>query len=161
MENDSYTRTATNDHSDGAHTTELNTLIATLIDSVDGYQKAAADTENSRYAEMFNARARERQQAVTGLQACVARLGGNPEDVGTTAGAVHRGWINLKEAVVGRDDEAIVNSVESGEDYLKEKFEAALRHTDLPAEARTAVQEAWNSVKAGHDEMSQLKHAIS
>jgi uncharacterized protein (TIGR02284 family) len=161
MENDSYTRTNTTDHSDGGHITELNTLIATLIDSVDGYQKAAADTENSRYAEMFNARARERQQAVTSLQACVARLGGNPEDDGTTAGAVHRGWINLKEAVVGRDDEAIVNSVESGEDYLKEKFEAALRHTDLPAEARSAVQEAWTSVKSGHDQMSQLKHAIS
>lgn len=160
MENDAYTRTAATDRTDATDTTELNTLIATLIDSIDGYQKAAADTENARFAEMFNARARERQQAVTSLQACVARLGGNPEDDGTTAGAMHRGWINLKEAVVGRDDEAIVNSVESGEDYLKEKFEAALRHTDLPAEARAAVEQAWTSVKAGHDEMSQLKHAI-
>ena len=34
MENDSYTRTGTADATD---TTELNTLIATLIDSVDGY----------------------------------------------------------------------------------------------------------------------------
>ena len=103
MENDSYTRTDTN-RTDATDTTELNTLIATLIDSVDGYQKAAADTENSRFAEMFNARAQERQQALTGLQAAVARLGGNPEDDGTTAGAVHRGWINLKEAVLGRDE---------------------------------------------------------
>ena len=132
-----------------------------LIDSIEGYQKAAADTENSRYAEMFNARARERQQAVTKLQACVGQMGGTPESEGSTTGAIHRGWINLKEAVVGRDDEAIVNSVESGEDYLKGKFEAALKHTDLPVSARTAVQEAWTSVKAGHDEMSQLKHAIS
>ena len=98
---------------------------------------------------------------VTKLQAAVASLGGNPEDDGTTAGAIHRGWINLKEAVVGRDDEAIVNSVESGEDYLKEKFEAALKHKDLPAEARAAVEEAYTSVRAGHDQMSQLKHAIN
>ena len=91
----------------------------------------------------------------------VARLGGNPEDDGTTAGAVHRGWINLKEAVLGRDDEATVNSVESGEDYLKDKFETALKNTDLPAEARGAVEQAWQSVKSGHDQMSQLKHAIS
>ena len=96
MHNDDYTRTG-----NAGDTTALNTLIGTLLDSVDGYQKAAADTENSRYAEMFNARARERQQAVTKLQAAVARLGGNPEDDGTTAGAIHRGWINLKEAVVG------------------------------------------------------------
>ena len=109
---------------------------------------------------MFNSRARERQQAATGLQAAVARLGGNPEDDGTTAGAIHRGWINLKEAVLGKDDEAIVNAVESGEDYLKGKFETIMDHKDLPAEARAAVDQAWQSVKAGHDEMSQLKHAI-
>ena len=144
----------------GDGTVTLNTLIGTLIDSIEGYQKAAADTENSRFAEMFNSRAQERQQVLTKLQATVARLGGNPEDDGTTAGAAHRGWINLKEAVLGRDDEAIVNEVERGEDYLKAKFKAALDNVDLPAEARAVVLEAWTSVKDGHDEMSALKHAI-
>lgn len=162
MQNDDYARTGADNvnRGDVTDTTALNTLIGTLIDSVNGYQKAAADTDNSRYAEMFNARAQERQAAVSSLQAAVARLGGNPEDDGTTAGAIHRGWINLKEAVVGRDDEAIVNSIESGEDYLKGKFETILEHKDLPVEARAAVEEAWRSVKAGHDQMSQLKHAI-
>jgi uncharacterized protein (TIGR02284 family) len=144
----------------GDGTVTLNTLIGTLIDSIEGYQKAAADTTNQRFAEMFNARAQERQQVLTRLQAAVARLGGNPEDDGTIAGAAHRGWINLKEAVLGRDDEAIVNEVERGEDYLKNKFAAAMENVDLPAEARAAVEEAWTSVKAGHDEMSALKHAI-
>lgn len=165
MTNDDYVRTGTDrgidNDIDTGDTVTLNTLIGTLIDSVNGYQKAATDTDNSRYAEMFNARAQERQQAVTHLQAAVARMGGNPEDDGTTAGAIHRGWINLKEAVLGRDDEAIVNSVESGEDYLKGKFEAALKNVDLPADARAAVEEAWTSVKAGHDQMSQLKHALN
>ena len=160
MTTDSYVRTGADNDAATDDTVTLNTLIGTLIDSIDGYQKAAADTENTRFAEMFTARARERQQALTGLQAAVARLGGNPEDDGTTAGAAHRGWINLKEAVLGRDDEAIVNEVERGEDYLKEKFEAAMRHKDLPPEARAAVEQAWQSVRAGHDEMSQLKHAI-
>ena len=59
-----------------------------------------------------------------------------------------------------RDDEAIVKEVERGEDYLKEKFEAAMKHKDLPPEARAAVDEAWISVREGHDQMSALKHAI-
>ena len=162
MAHDEYTRPngANANRAEIGDTTTLNTLIGTLIDSIDGYQKAAVDTTNTRFAEMFNARARERQHAVTALQAAVARLGGNPEDDGTVAGSVHRGWINLKEAVLGRDDEAIVNEVERGEDYLKAKFEAARDHVDLPAEARAAVEEAWTSVRAGHDEMSALKHAI-
>lgn len=163
MQNDDYTRTGDTayNRTDATDTTALNTLIATLIDSVNGYQKAGADTDNSQYREMFNARAQERQQAVTKLQAVVGQFGGTPEGEGSTAGAIHRGWINLKEAIVGRDDEAIVNSVESGEDYLKEKFETVLNNKDLPMEAQTAIQEAWQSVRAGHDQMSQLKHAIN
>ena len=145
---------------DTGDTTTLNTLIGTLIDSIDGYQKAAADTENSRYAEMFNARARERQQAVTKLQATVARLGGNPEDDGTTAGAVHRGWINLKEAVVGKDDEAIVKEVERGEDYLKGKYDLALEDKEVSPETLTVIREAYQSVRAGHDRASALKHGM-
>ena len=100
-------------------------------------------------------------QSRSKLQAAVARLGGNPEDDGTTAGAAHRGWMTLKEAVLGRDEETIVNTVEEGEDYLKGKFETVLQNKDLPADARIAIQEAWTSVKAGHDQMSQLKHAIN
>ena len=160
MTNDDYTRTGETASSTGDIAT-LNTLIGTLIDSIEGYTKSAADTKNAHFAERFNARAQERQQVLTRLQATVARLGGDPEDESTTAGSLHRGFINLKEAVLGQDDETIIDEVERGEDYLKEKFETAMRNGDLPAEARTAVEEAWQSVKAGHDEMSQLKHAIT
>lgn len=139
-------------------TTTLNTLIATLLDSIDGYTKSAQDIRNQDLAQRFTARARERQSVVADLQACVARLGGNPEDDGTLSGATHRAFMNLKEAVTGTDDTAILNEVERGEDYLKEKFEAALRMDDLGPEARQAIQRAWDSVKAGHDEMSALKH---
>ena len=139
-------------------TTTLNTLIATLLDSVDGYTKSAQDVKDRDLADRFNARARERQSAVAGLQAAVARLGGNPEDDGTLLAGAHRAFLSLKEVVTGSDDHAIINEIERGEDYLKGKFEAALKNVDLAPEARSAVDQAWTSVKAGHDEMSGLKH---
>ena len=138
----------------------LNTLIATLLDSVDGFQKSAGDIDNSALADKFNARARERQAAVAKLQAAVASLGGNPEDDGTFLGGAHRAFQSLKEAVMSRDDKAIVAEIERGEDYLKNKFETALAETDLSPTARAAVDEAWQSVRAGHDEMSALKHSM-
>ncbi len=141
-------------------TTTLNTLIATLLDSVDGYQKSAGDVENQRFAAMFNARARERQHAVTGLQAAVASAGGNPEDDGSTMGAVHRFFETLRTAVSSRDDAAIVAEIERGEDYLKGKFLTALKMDDLTPEGRAAVTAAWQSVQAGHDEMRDQKHAL-
>jgi len=62
--------------------------------------------------------------------------------------------------VTGSDDKAVVNEVERGEDYLKGKFESALKDEGLSGEARQAVQSAWESVRSGHDEMSQLKHSM-
>lgn len=141
-----------------ASITTLNTLTATLLDSVDGYTKAGQDVRDADLAERFNARARERQSAVGGLQAAVGALGGNPEDDGTLLAGAHRAFLKLKEAVTGTDDTAIINEVERGEDYLKAKFEAALKSDDLAPQARDAIATAWDSVKAGHDEMSALKH---
>ena len=52
MAYDDYTRPAgTLDNT--ADTTTLNTLIGTLIDSIDGYQKAAADTTNPAWDFQF------------------------------------------------------------------------------------------------------------
>ncbi len=141
-------------------TTVLNTLIATLLDSVQGYQKSADDIDNQALADKFRSRARERQASVAILQAAVASAGGNPEDDGTLLGAAHRAFESLREAVVSRDDKAIVAEIERGEDYLKNKFETALAEVDLSPATRGAAEKAWQSVRAGHDEMSALKHSM-
>ena len=138
----------------------LNTLIATLYDSVEGYETSAGDIRDPALARRFTARAEERRTVLGTLRESVRRLGGTPEDDGSLAGSAHRVFVNLKQAVTGSDDQAIVNEIERGEDYLKGKFEAALSADALSGEARQAVQQAWESVRAGHDEMSQLKHSM-
>lgn len=139
----------------------LNSLIASIIDSIDGYTESAKDAESGRFSSIFNDRAAERRQVLTRLQAEVARLGGNPEDDGTTAAAAHRGFMNLKSAVTGRDDKAVINEVERGEDHLKEKFEDALADSDLSPQVKAVVQECFVSVRQGHDQMSALKHSMA
>ncbi len=138
----------------------LNGLIATTIDSVDGYRTSAQDVENPRFAELFTARASERSSVVEQLRAEVKRLGGNPEDDGTLVAAGHRAFVNLKAAVTNRDDQAIINEVERGEDHIKAKYEEALKDGNLSPECRTLVQTAYGSVKSGHDQMRDLKHNL-
>ena len=145
------------------HSTEistLNTLIATTIDSITGYEDSAQNIDNERFREIFRQRANERQQVVEQLRAEVRRLGGNPEDDGSFLGKAHQRFEDLKAAITGRDEKAIINEVERGEDYLKEKFEAALNSDTLTPESRTAVERAFQSVRAGHDKMSALKHGM-
>ena len=138
----------------------LNGLIATTIDSVDGYRTSAQDVQNPRFAELFTARAGERSSVAEQLRAEVRKLGGSPEDDGTVLASGHRAFVNLKSAVTGRDDQAIVNEVERGEDHIKAKFEEALKDDNLSPQSRTLVETAFGSVKAGHDEMSNLKHNL-
>jgi uncharacterized protein (TIGR02284 family) len=138
----------------------LNTLIATTIDSVTGYENSAKDIKNERLAQIFRERASERQQVVEQLRSEVRRLGGNPEDDGSFLGKAHQRFEDLKAAVTGQDEKAIINEVERGEDYLKEKWETALNSGTLSGETRSVVESGYQSVRSGHDQMSQLKHGM-
>jgi uncharacterized protein (TIGR02284 family) len=138
----------------------LNTLIATLIDSVTGYEDSAANIDNSRLQELFRDNARERQRVVEDLRSEVRRLGGNPEDDGSFLGKTHQRFLDLKAAVAGRDEKAVINETERGEDYLKEKFETALNGGTLSGESRAVVERAYQSVRKGHDQVSSLKHGL-
>src|SRR5215208_2491633 len=149
-----------NDHTHSDEISTLNTLIATTIDSINGYEESAKHIDNERFSEVFRQRANERQQVVQDLRAEVRRLGGEPEEGGTFLGKTHQRFEDLKAAITGRDEEAIINEVERGEDYLKEKFEAALNSAELTGESRTVVERAYQSVRSGHDQISQLKHGL-
>jgi len=138
----------------------LNTLIATTIDSINGYEDAATHSEAGRFQQMFRERASERQRVVEDLRSEVRRLDGEPEDSGSFLGKTHQAFFGLKAAITGRDEQAIINEVERGEDYLKEKFETALSSGDLSGETRAFVERRYQSVRSGHDQMSQLKHGL-
>jgi uncharacterized protein (TIGR02284 family) len=148
------------DHNHSDEISTLNTLIATTIDSVTGYENSAKDIDNQRFAEIFRDRASERQQVVEQLRSEVRRLGGNPEDDGSFMGKTHQRFEDMKAAITGQDEKAIINEVERGEDYLKEKFETALNGDTLSGESRSVVERCYQSVRSGHDQMSQLKHGM-
>jgi uncharacterized protein (TIGR02284 family) len=141
--------------------TTLNTLTTTLIDSVTGFEDAASDIEgSSRLQQLFRERATERRQVVEELRAEVSRLGGTPEDDGSFLGKSHQRFMDLKAAITGKDEKAVINEVERGEDYLKNKFETALNSGNLSSETRQVVERAYQSVRSGHDQVAALKHGM-
>ncbi len=138
----------------------INTLTTTLIDSASGFEDAATNTENQHFQQLFREHATDRRNVIQEMRAEVSRLGGEPSDDQSFLGQTHQRFLDLKAAVTGRDDKAIVNEVERGEDYLKEKFEAALNSDELTGDSRAVVERAYQSVREGHDRMSQLKHGM-
>jgi uncharacterized protein (TIGR02284 family) len=148
------------DHEHSTEISTLNTLIATTIDSITGYEDSAKNIDNERFRQIFRERADERQRVVEDLRSEVRRLGGDPEEGGSFLGKAHQRFEDLKAAVSGRDEKAIIDEVERGEDYLKAKFESALNDGHLSGETRSVVERCYQSVRSGHDQISQLKHAM-
>ena len=113
------------DHSDEIST--LNTLIATTIDSITGYENSAKDIDNQRFARDLPP---ARRRAPAGCRAAArAKSAGSaaiPRTSGSFLGKTHQRFEDLKAAITGGDEKSIINEVERGEDYLKEKFETAL-----------------------------------
>jgi uncharacterized protein (TIGR02284 family) len=138
----------------------LKTLTSTLNDSVNGYREAAEHAEGSQFQQIFRDNASERERVAGELAGEVRRLGGSPDEDGTMLGKTHQRFLDLKAAVLGRDDKAIINEVERGEDYLKAKFKAAVEDNSLSPESRAVVERAYQSVLKGHDQISQIKHGL-
>ena len=136
----------------------LNSLITTTIDSAHGFEHSAEHADAGRFRELFGEFAEERREVVARLQEQVRALGGTPNDDGSLNGDLHRRWIDLRDAIAGGGDKEVIEEVERGEDYLKSKYDAALADGELSRTALEAIRAAYQSVRAGHDRASQLKH---
>jgi uncharacterized protein (TIGR02284 family) len=136
----------------------LNNLIETCKDGQEGFREAAQAVTDSSLKTLFNEYSMQRAQFVGELQSEVRRLGGDPEKSGSIAAALHRGWIDLKSAITGKNDNAIINECERGEDSAVSNYKEAL-DKNLPADVRSIIERQYRSVKEAHDRISAMKHA--
>ncbi|MEI8396096.1 MAG: hypothetical protein WCF85_15265 [Rhodospirillaceae bacterium] len=53
----------------------------------------------------------------------------------------------------------MINEVESGEDYIKDKYEAALQKGSLTAPVKAIVSKAYEGIKADHNIIRDINQA--
>jgi uncharacterized protein (TIGR02284 family) len=136
----------------------LNELITTTLDSVDGYAEAAKDADNPTFKDLFSRWSSDRRQVVSELQEQVRLLGGKPQDDGSALASAHRVFLNIRDSL-SKGDKGVVEEVERGEDYIKEKYEDALEDVELSSNIRPIVNRAYLSVAQGHDQARDLKRS--
>jgi len=97
--------------------TVLNNLIETLKDGQEGFKQAAEGISDPKLKSLFRDYSQQRSRFATALQSEARRHGETePETSSSATGALHRGWINLKSAITGGDEHAILAECERGED---------------------------------------------
>lgn len=138
----------------------IKTLTDTLADSVNGYREAANQVESDEFRQMFTELGDDRVKALDALEAELVRLGGRADRDGTALGTLHQRWMDFKANITGSDDKSVINEVERGEDYLKDKFETAMSSDALQGTGRAVVEQAFSSVRQGHDRVRDLKRSL-
>lgn len=139
-------------------TSTLNDLIETCRDGQNGFKEAAENVKSPELKTFFKEAATERAQFVNDLQLEVRRLGGDPEKAGSTAGVLHRAWMEIKGTLTGKDDHSILSECERGEDSAVETYKDALK-LGLPAAINQTVERQYQSIKQVHDRVRQMRDA--
>jgi uncharacterized protein (TIGR02284 family) len=134
----------------------LNDLVETSRDGDQGFRAAAEDTETPELRETFLRGAKDCAKGAADLQELISRLGGEPQEHGSIAGAVHRGWVSLKAVAAERTDLAILEECERGEDVAKARYRKALEEK-LPDHVRSIVQRQYDGVARNHDQIRDLR----
>jgi uncharacterized protein (TIGR02284 family) len=138
----------------------LNDLIETCRDGQEGFKEASENATSPELKSFFLEASRERARCVGELQQEVRTLGGDPEKSGSTAGALHRVWMDIKGTLTGKDDTSILNEAERGEDSAVKAFEDALK-AGLPSNIRATVQRLFSEIKLTHDRVKQMRDSKS
>ncbi len=136
-------------------------LIETLEDGKEGFAKGAeklAESDDPSLAETFRRYSDQRAKFSSELQALATDYGDDVEESGSAAGALHRGWLTLKDALTGSNPHAVLQAAETGEDHAVKEYDKALS-ADLSPTLHAVVVRQSAEVKAAHDEIRSLADA--
>ncbi|QLG11270.1 PA2169 family four-helix-bundle protein [Deinococcus sp. D7000] len=139
---------------------KLQYLLGTLRDGEKGFAQAAEHADAPNLKSMFSERSQQRGRLAGEVASKIQSMGGDADKGGSVGAALHRTWLNVRDAVTGKGDYAVVAEAERGEDVAIQNYQDVLNDTDLPADLRSFVDGQYAQVKASHDQIRDLKHSM-
>lgn len=136
----------------------LNDLIETSKDGEQGFKECAENVNNPELKQLFMSASAQCMEGVRELQNEVRRLGGDPEKTSSVVGSLHRVWLDVKAAFTGKDELAVLNECERGEDAAVESYRKALSNINLPSEVRSLIERQFQGVMQNHDRIRNLRN---
>ncbi len=136
----------------------LKNVVEVLHDGNKGFADIGEHLKDPAAKDFFLKESLTRQQFAGDLQNELVRLGYKDyQDIGgTTAGALHRSWGDLK-AKLGGGDHTLLETAEAGEDTAKKAYKEALEQTNLPSNIRDILTRQQSHIVASHDAVKAMR----
>jgi len=134
-------------------------LVILNNDRIEGYDLAIAETTDLELKKTFEQFARQSRNNVIVLSSEIGKFGSIASTHTTTSGKFFRAWMEIKTALTAKNEKAVLESCEYGEDVILEAYKDALESdttlaSDLHAllvKQKTELQVAHNTVKKFRD----------
>lgn len=127
---------------------QLRDLAHYVCDSIDGYRRAHDAAEDIDLKAAFASRIDRREATLARINAALSAMGEKRVTSGSTLGTLHDLWGAVVNAL-GSSDHAVISQVEEGEDFLKQRFEEALRRRDIKDEERRVIVACLREIAEG------------
>lgn len=137
----------------------LKGLATGLSESADGYNDAALEIGDERYAHWFRERSAERRHMAETLRAEVIQRGGTQEEDASILAKAQRAFSDIKQALL-RNDASVIDTVEGYEQGLKARFQSALEDQDISATTRETIRRAQDQILSIQDQLGALKRSL-
>jgi uncharacterized protein (TIGR02284 family) len=137
----------------------LNNLIVLNNDRIDGYKAAYSETYKEELRDLFTTFQQTSQKCKQELESEVKRLNGIPEEGTMILGKLHRGWMDIKAAIMGSDSEAILDSCEYGDQTIIRAYQDALEEENkaITFEQRTMLNHQLALLKADYEKVKAMQ----
>jgi len=142
---------------------DLRGLVNIVNDGKEGYASASEATDNLELKALFLKYSSQRAGYARELKDHMAKHGGDSEnEVGGFLGAIHRTWIDIKDALSSKQDQAILSAIETGEKAAIEKYDKVMgnftKHEDhivLLQRQRTGIIAALEEIQTYHQRLGK------
>jgi len=128
-------------------------LIRTLENGREGFRRAAEMLTNSNEPALsaeFTHFGAQRGRFATELAQLAANYGDHIDARTTLPGAVHRGWMAVKDMLAGTEADGVLEAAAQGEDHAIEEYDTAMK-ADISDGLRTVITRQYAEVKAARD----------
>jgi len=132
----------------------LQELLEKNYDAEQGFTKAMKDAKDGQLKTFLQRKAAQRGQFVNELDKEIRSLNETPKDSGSFTGTLHRAWIDIKTAVTGENDEAVLEECIRGEKASVEEYRERLQENNFPEGVRSVLS---NQLATIEKTVSQVK----
>lgn len=135
----------------------LQNLLVKNYDAEKGFAKAMNDAKDGSLKNFLKHQAAQRSRFANELDKEIRNLNEKPKESGSVTGGLHRTWIDIKTAVTGEKDEAVLEECIRGEKASVEEYEERLQKNNFPPHVSSLLNNQLSEIKSTLNKVKTLE----